>query len=239
MLGYPDRALERANRSVALATDLGHPFTLAYALFHSSFLHLWRREPEFVRDRAMGVLVVADEHDLQIWKAIGTCLLGAANAGLGRSEEGLEQIRRGVDRYEGLKTPPVFWPLILSVQAGAYARSGKPADGLGLIEEAIEIAGSELTLLPAFYLLKGDLLLALREAAGASAVPWFQRAFDVAKGLDARTLQLRAAVRLFRLRRDQDNTQDSRVLRAVYDTFTEGLTTPDLIEARVLLEEGL
>jgi predicted ATPase/class 3 adenylate cyclase len=239
MLGYPDRALERANRSVALATDLGHPFTMAYALFHSSFLHLWRREPELVRDRAMGVLVVANEHNLQIWKAIGTCLLGAANAGLGRSEEGLEQIRRGVDRYDGLKTPPVFWPLILSVQAGAYARSGKPADGLGLIEEAIEIAGSELTVLPEFYLLKGDLLLALREAAGAGAVPWFQRAFDAAQGLDARMLQLRAAVRLFRFRRDQGNTeQDSRVLRAVYDTFTEGLTTADLIEARVLLEEG-
>ena len=92
MLGHPDRALERANRAVALATELGHPFTQAYALFHSSFLHLWRREPELVRDRAIGVLDVADEHDLQIWKALGTCLLGAANTGMERFEEGLTQI---------------------------------------------------------------------------------------------------------------------------------------------------
>src|SRR6266545_4476955 len=51
LLGYPDRALERANDAVALATELEHPFSLAYALFHSGFLHLWRRELDLVRDR--------------------------------------------------------------------------------------------------------------------------------------------------------------------------------------------
>jgi hypothetical protein len=81
MLGFPDRALERANRAVALATELEHPFTLAYALFHTGFLHLWRREPELMRDRAVGLLDVADEHDLQIWSALGTFLLGAAKTG--------------------------------------------------------------------------------------------------------------------------------------------------------------
>jgi predicted ATPase/class 3 adenylate cyclase len=237
MLGHPDRALERANRAVALATELGHPFTLAYALFHSGFLHLWRREPELVRTRATGVLDVADEHELQIWTALGTCLLGAANTGVGRFEEGLAQLRLGLDLYHGLKTPPVFWPLLLSVQAGAYARSGRPADGLGFIEEAIVIAGSGLPLLPEFYLLKGDLLLALSDGNGVSAEPWFQRAFDVAQGLDARMPQLRAAVRLCRLWVDQgDGERGGRVLRAVYETFTEGFETLDLIEARGLLE---
>jgi hypothetical protein len=51
---------------------------------------------------------------------------------------------------------------------------------LGFIEEAIEIAGSGLTLVPEFYLLKGDLLLALPEANGTSAESWFQRASDAA-----------------------------------------------------------
>jgi len=237
MLGHPDGALGRANRAVALATELEHPFTQAYALFHSGFLHLWRREPDLARDRSMGVLDVAEEHDLEIWKALGMCLLGAANTGMGGIEEGLGQIRRGLERYHGLKTPPVFWPLLLSVQAGAYARSGRPADGLARIEEAIEIADSGLTLLPEFYLLKGDLLLALPEANGASAEPWFQRAFDVAQGLDARMPQLRAAVRLCRLWRDQgDAERGGPILRDVYETFTEGFETVDLIEATGLLE---
>jgi predicted ATPase/class 3 adenylate cyclase len=239
MLGFPDRALERANRAVTLATELEHPFTLAYALFHTGFLHLWRREPELVRDRAVGLLDVADEHELHIWTALGTCLLGAAKTGLGRSEEGLAEIGEGIALYQGLRTPPVFWPLILFVRAGACARSGRAAEGLGLIDEAIEIAdqGSGLTLLPEFYSLKGSLMAALPEADGCGAEDWFLRSFDVAQELDARTPQLRAAIGLCRSQRARGDAQHANdLLSGVYTTFTEGFTTPDLIDAANLLE---
>jgi hypothetical protein len=97
--------------------------------------------------------------------------------------------------------------------------------------------GSGVTLLPEFHLLKGDLLCALSEDNEAEAEPCFQRAFDIAHDLDARMPELRAAVRLCRLWRDQGQAeQGSRVLRAVYDTFTEGFATADLTEARALLE---
>jgi predicted ATPase/class 3 adenylate cyclase len=239
MLGFPDRGLERASRAVALATELEHPFTLAYALFHTGFLHLWRREPELVRDRAVGLLDVADEHDLQIWRALGTCLLGAAKTGLGRSEEGLTEIGEGIAFYQGLRTPPVFWPLILFVRAGACARSGREAEGLGFIEDAIEIAdqGSGLTLLPEFYSLKGSLMAALPEANGRGAEDWFLRAFTVAQELDARTPQLRAAIGLCRSQRERGDAQHANeLLSGVYATFTEGFTTPDLIDAGDLLK---
>jgi predicted ATPase/class 3 adenylate cyclase len=239
ILGFPDRAVERAKAAVALATRLEHPFTLAYALFHSGFLHLWRGEAELVRSRGEGVLAVAEDHDLQIWRALGMCLLGAGETGMGRFDEGLAQIREGFDLYHGLKTPPVFWPLLLSIEAGALGRSGRAADGLVRIDEAIEIAGhgSGTTLLPEFYLLKGDLLLALSEVNGADAEPWFKRALDIASDMDARMSELRAAVRLCRLWRDRGNVEDGgRALRTVYETFTEGFATVDLIEARVLLE---
>jgi predicted ATPase/class 3 adenylate cyclase len=239
ILGFPDRALERANRAVALATELEHPFTLAYALFHAGFLHLWRREPELMRGRAVGVLDVADEHDLVIWRALGTCLLGAAKTGLGRSEEGLTEIREGIGMYQGLRTPPVFWPLLLSVRAGACARCGRPSEGLALIDEAIEIVGqgSGLTLLPEFHVLKGELLLALGEANGEGAESWFLRAFEGARELDARMPQLRAAIGLCRAQREGgDAEQGSGLLSATYATFTEGFTTPDLIDARDLLD---
>ena len=239
MLGFPDRARERANRAVALATELDHPFSIAYALFHSGFLHLWRREPELTRDRAVGVLDVADEYELQIWRALGTCLLGAAKAGLGHSEEGLSEIREGIALYHGLRTPPVFWPLILFVRAEACGRSGRPAEGLTLIDEALEIAdqGPGLTLLPEFYSLKGDLLLALREANSLEAEPWFQRAFDGAGELDAKMMQLRAAIGLCRSQREGGQAQHGRdLLSAVYATLTEGFTAPDLIAAANLLE---
>jgi len=198
MLGFPDRAEERASRAVALATDLGHPFTLAYALFHSGFLHLWRREPEAVLDRAVRVPRMADEHDLQIWRALGTCLLGAANAG--------NRAARGGHCADPRRAGPVPRPqdtsrvlAAASLRAGRGVRPiGKTAEGLDLIDDAIEIAGSELTPLPEFYLLKGNLLLGAPDANGSAAESWFQRAFDVAHGLDARmpqTASRRQAVR--------------------------------------------
>ena len=105
-----------------------------------------------------------------------------------------------------------------------------------MIEDAIAIAGSELTLLPEFYLLRGELVLAVPEA-GDAAEPWFQQAFDRAKDLDARMSQLRAAVRLCRLWGDQGKASEgSRLLRAIFETFTEGFATADLRDAHELLE---
>jgi hypothetical protein len=238
LFGYPDRALQRADEAVTLATKLEHPFTLAYALFHSGFLHLWRREPERVRDRAVGLLHVVEDHDFPVWRALGTCLLGAANAGMGEHNQGLTQIRQGLDLYQGLTTPPIFWQLLLFLQAGAHARAGTAAEGLVLIDEALEIAGrgSGMTLFPEFYLLQGDLLLAHPHSNSAAAEPSYQRAFDIAQRLDARMPQLRAAVRLCAMWQNGDNfAQGLRTLRAAYDTFTEGFTTTDLIEATQLL----
>jgi hypothetical protein len=232
MLGFPDRALDRANSAVDLAVKLKHPFTMAYALFHAGFLHLWRREAELVRERAVGVLDVMEDHDFPIWRALGTCLLGAAKTGMGRHDEGLAEIRHGMDLYQGMTTPPVFWPLLLFVQAGACARAGRAAEGLRLIDEALEIAsrGSGMTLLPEFHLLKGDLLLALSE--GDLAEPCFQHGFDVARDLDARMSQLRAATRLCRLWRELGDAEEGRrLLSAVHQSFTEGFATADLIDA--------
>lgn len=131
----------------------------------------------------------------------------------------------------------MFWPLILFVQAEACGRSGRSAEGLGLIDEALEIAdqGSGLTLLPEFYSLKGDLLL--NEGNSLDSEPWFQQAFDAAGKLDARMMQLRAAIGLCRSQRERGPAQHRNgLLAAVYATFTEGFTTPDLIDAAHLVE---
>jgi len=59
LLGYPDQAVGRADRAVALATELDHPYSLAYAFYHAGYLHFWRREPELVADRAASALRAA------------------------------------------------------------------------------------------------------------------------------------------------------------------------------------
>ncbi len=239
LLGYPDRSLERADRAVALASTLEHPTTRAYALFHSGLLHVWRREPELVRSRALGVLEVADDHDLQIWKAIGTFLLGASSTALGKVEEGLSEIRDGISLYQGMKTPPVFWPMLLGIRAAACEQAHLTDEGLAFIDEAVTIVGADgrMPLLPELYLAKGDLLAAADRTTDDLPALWYERALESARALDTRTSQLRAAIRLCRRSQDTaDAEQSRRLLESVYATFTEGFTAPDLAEAKGLLE---
>ena len=235
LLGYPERSAERAARAMELAGQLHHPFTLAYAHFHVGLLDLWRREPQLAHERARGALEVAEEQDYPVWKALGLVLEGAATAGLGRVEEGLAQVEHGIALYLGLNSPPVFWPLLLSVRAAVCALGGRAEDGIQLIREAIEIVGEDNVQYPEFAVLEGELLLALGDGAGADAS--FRSAFDAAGVLGLRMPQLRAATRFARLRIAAGTPDGTDPLRGVYELFVEGFETPDLVEARAVLDE--
>jgi tetratricopeptide (TPR) repeat protein len=235
MLGYPDEAVARAEEAITLATQLQHPYTHAYVEFHCGLLRLWLRQPERAREHAVEVLQVVQQCNFPIWSALGTCLHGIADAELGRAEEGLAQVNEGIAQYQQMRTPPVFWPQLVAIKAGAHALAGKVPEGLVLLDDALELAAHGYTSsIPEFSLLKGDLLTVAD--ADADAAHWFQRAFDGAGNQGLRMTQLRAALRLCRLWRSQGRDHADRLLRTVYDTFTEGFATADLTEARGLLE---
>ena len=141
MLGRPDRAAERADAALALAAALDHPFTTAYARFHAGLLRFWRREPAIALELATSLVDLADEHEFRIWTAAGNVLRGAAHVALGRADEGMAEVQFGIGLYGELRSPPIFWPFLLFVQASACAGAGRPADGLRAIDEAIAILG--------------------------------------------------------------------------------------------------
>jgi tetratricopeptide (TPR) repeat protein len=236
LVGDPEAAVERAGRAVDLARQLNHPVTLAYTLFHVGVLDLWQRELELVQQRAGEVLEVAEEHDYPIWKAVGLALQGVAMTGLGQPDEGLACMDRGIALYQGMTTPPIFWPLLLSVRARGFALAGRPDEGLHLIDEALEMTSRDDFLYPEFALLKGDLLVALDDAGAAE--PLFQSALEVSRDLSLRTPQMQAVTRLTRLRRAAGKPAETDDLRAVYGTFAEGFDTRDLAEARAVLAEA-
>jgi predicted negative regulator of RcsB-dependent stress response len=183
-------------------------------------------------------LDIAGEHEFLVWRAVATCLHGAALAGMGQAEEGLAQVRRGIDSYQGLNTPPVFWPMLISMHAEVCGLAGKPEQGLAELDKALEIFGSasDGNFSPDFCRLKGDLLLALSPEHAPEAESWLQRARQVAQELQLPMLELRAAISLSRLWRDQGKVEQARqLLSGVYEKFTEGLETPDLMEAKDLL----
>ncbi|MDQ3958326.1 MAG: hypothetical protein M3273_08410, partial [Actinomycetota bacterium] len=237
LLGHPDRAAARASRGLELANELNHPFTLSYALFHVGLFDFWRGEFVLAHKQASSVLEVAEEHDYRVWTALGLVLQGVTMTCLGRPEEGLARMDHGFALYQDLKTPPVFWPFLLFMRARGLALAGHPADGLISIDEAIELFGGRVNVFyPDFALLKGDLLLTTSGAGVAE--PWFRSAFDIAEQTGARMTQLRAATRLSRRGRKTVKPPDGTdALRRVYDTFSEGFETADLVDARAVLDD--
>jgi predicted ATPase len=239
MLGYPDRARERADDAISLSKKLNHPSSIAYAHFHAGLLDLWKREHEAAHGRAQAVLDIGEEYEFPVWGAVGSCLRGAALAGMGAADEGLTEIEQAMNTYQRLKTPPVFWPMLLFLQAGACGQAGRPREALALLDEAMDVAAQKpgQPLWSEFLLLKGELLLAVTDNA-ASAESWFQQAVDAAAEVQAPMLQLRAALSLGRLWRQQGKTERARALvTEAYERLTEGFSTADLREAKQLLDD--
>ena len=240
--GRPDEALGHANQAIDLARQLDHPYTSAYAQFHVGLLHWWRREPDLVLDCANRVLEIADEYDFRIWAAVGACLQGAAQMALGDVDNGLAHVDEGMAAYQGLAAPPVFWPLLQFVSAGANLVAGRPAGGLEPVESAIAMTTSDGgmggILGAEMQLLRGDILAALDGdiVAGSAAEAAYETGLAISRTLGVRMSELRAATRLARSARPELRARRLHDLRSVYDTFTEGFATADLAEARQVLD---
>jgi predicted ATPase len=238
-LGYPDQALNRAKEALALAHELSHPFTLVYALYYTARLQMLRREVEAVRERVEGVLRIAKERGFALFEAFGTVLQGWALAEGGETEEGIGGIRQGLVAWRAMGLEVVL-PESLCLLAGAYGKAGQAKEGLRLVAEALAKAErtGERKFEAELYRLKGELLLGQVEAkVEVEAERCFERALEVARRQRARSWELRAATSLSRLWQRRGKRREARkLLQEVHGWFTEGFDTPDLIEARALLD---
>jgi len=230
--GRLDTSTQRSDAALAMARRLDHPSTTGYALYHAALLRLWRNEPAEARELAVRVIEVADEYELHIWKAVGTVIVGASAVALGTGDEGLRWVSEGLERYRGLRTPPIFWPFLLLVRAEACARAGRDTEGLASADEALALA----PFLPDLHVVRGDLL----HAAGAmdEATASWERALETAHGWGAATPELRAALRLCALQPATDPLRRDAWLGALRDvraTFSEGLDAPEIAQADTLL----
>jgi predicted ATPase/class 3 adenylate cyclase len=240
MSGFPEKAIQRAAVTLAITERLNQPFSRAYSLFHTGLLHLWMREAETTEMYARKLLELAEESDMYVWEAVGSCLFGAALVKLGHNQHGLSHIKTGMKTYQGLITPPIFWSLLVYTQAASYLHAGKSEEVLPKLVEIMDTTDlrGEGALAAEFCRLRGELLLAISTENEEEGEVWLQRALDIAQTHEARMLALRAALGLCRLWQKQGRIKQSRdVLSEAYEALTEGFSLADLEEARLLLEE--
>jgi predicted ATPase len=235
MLGYPDRSLEELRAAVRSAEMLGHPLTLAQTLCYVAFVHIFRREPPSAADYAERALKICEEQRIAQWYATGLCVDGWALGVSGESDKGVAQIIQGVKSYGG----GVAQHLLLALQADVQLAIGKPEAALASVAaglKAVEKMGGA-PLEAELCRLRGEALLA---GAGtvSDAETAIEQGIDVARRQNAKSWELRAAMSLARLRRQQGRHAEARDLLApVYGWFTEGFDTADLKEAKTLLDK--
>jgi predicted ATPase len=155
----------------------------------------------------------------------------------GQAAEGIQRLLKGITvcRAAGAK---LAMPFCFMTLAEVYGQAGQPQEGLKRIAEAAELAEitKERWAVAEIHRMQGTLLLSMHEDAAAEDS--YRRALEVARQQQAKSWELRAAMSMARLWRDQGKVQQARELLApVYGWFTEGFDTLDLKEAKALLEE--
>jgi class 3 adenylate cyclase/predicted ATPase len=240
MLGYPDRAVQVSDATDAHARRRGHPFDLGQALTFGGEVWDHRREPEPLLARVEEAEQLGRAHSLPFISEVQAQLTkGVARLRAGRLAEGIPHLRDAMEMYNA-DGALIWMPYFRAVLAEGLALSGDIEGGLRLIEESLaQIARpgweershlAEVLRLKAWMLsLKGD---------DADAEENYLASLDVAREQQAKSWELRTSTSLARLWQSQGKRKEAHdLLKPVYDWFTEGFDTKDLIEAKALLEE--
>jgi predicted ATPase/class 3 adenylate cyclase len=238
-LGYPTQARARVDEALTLAHELSHPFSLAFAQCFAAFVSQFRRDVPAVHAHAEAAVALSTAQGFTQWAVQGTILRGWALALQGQGDEEIAQVRQGIAAFRATGAA-VFVPYFYTWLADVSAHLGRVEEGLQALAEAHTLVEQqeERWWEAEVSRLRGVLLLRQPEAPPAEAEAWLQRALNVARRQEAKSLELRAAMSLSRLWQQQGKQAEARALLApVYDWFTEGFDTADLQEAKALLEE--
>jgi class 3 adenylate cyclase/predicted ATPase len=235
LLGYAEAALADTNDALTDARRIGEATNLLFALPHALLIHILRGNYAAANAAAAELGALADEKGSRFWKSCGTSMQGCLFAVTGRASDAVHTITSGIAAWRA--TGATIWlPVYLSYLTRAYAECGKVDDAWRCIGEAIAAVETtkERWWEAEVNRVAGE--VALISGRKDSAEAYFSRALEVAIAQQAKAFELRGAMSMARLWRDQGRPHEARdVLLPVYGWFTEGFDTLDLREAKALL----
>ena len=239
LLGYPEAARADTDQALSDAREIGQAATLMYALAHAPLTHIPCGNFAAAKAEADELVALADEKGVLFWKALGMGYQGCVSALTSKTSDAVRMITSGITAYRSTGAT-VLVSVSLSLLASAYAELGQFDNAWRCIGEAMTPVETtkERWWEAEVNRIAGEIALKSPEPNAAKAEAYFERALSVARQQQAKSWELRAAMSLARLWRDQGKVQQARELLApVYGWFTEGFDTLDLKEAKALLEE--
>ena len=239
ILGYPEVALVDADQSVKFAREIGDVGSLMLGLACAAAAHSLLRNHATTNTLSDELIALADEKSALYWKALGMTAKACMLAVSGKSSDAVHMLNSGFAAFRSTATT-LYVPFFSMYLAVAYAELNELDNAWRCINETIAaIDGTKERWCEAeVNRIAGEISLKSPQLDTAKAEEYFEHALAVARQQQAKSWELRAAMSMARLWRDQGKRDEARNLLApVYGWFTEGFDTLDLKEAKALLEE--
>jgi len=238
-LGYPEGALAEADRAISDAREIGQAASLMAALTLTSLSQIHCGSYAIANAQLDEVITLANETGAVFWKVCGMLVQGCLFAIAGKASDAVRTMTSGLSAWRATGTT-VWMPTYLSYLTRAYAELGQFDEGSRCISEAIVAVQTtnESWYEADIHRIAGEIALKSPKPDAVKAEAYFERALSVARQQQAKSWELRAAMSMARLWRDQGKRDEARDLLApVYGWFTEGFDTRDLKEAKALMAE--
>ena len=242
-LGYPDQALAASETSITNARRTEHLASLAHAVGDSTHFLPHFGDPEAVLARVEDSRSIEEEQRSTFWEPFTGVYKGWALTVQGHHDEGIDLMRQSLARYLASGSG-ICQSHMRACLATGLMRAHRWDEALEVLAQARAVVDeigeryfeAELYRLEAEVLMRRSADPSRRDLSAAEA--HIRHALEMARAREAKSHELRAAMSLCRLQRQQGDPSEGRaVLREVYDWFTEGFETSDLVEARSLLDE--
>ena len=237
LLGYPDQAQDIFAEAFELCRELAHAGTLADTFQMAMELSVLERDTAVLQQQTEELGKLAATEKLYDYKTLVDGTRGWLMCYRGEKVDGINMMRQAANNWLKQK---MTWsvPAILLVADG-LAQSGEIEEGFKLLEAAFDFAQRNEVrwLQPELYRVRGE-FLQMQPGHADVAEDAFLQSLEIARELDARSLELRTAVSLARLWHDQGkDTQGQEILNSTIQWFTEGFDRADLKSAKALLEQ--
>jgi len=237
-LGHPEKARYLVGETLVLARRLQHAPSLAHALTYACEVQTVLSDVSAVKAAASELVALSDEQGLFQARASGLMFLGWALAVSGDTEQGVARLEQGLGTLNRMGARGHVTHYFCFMAEGLLS-ARRYADGLSQVTRALDLAAEigEHWYVPRLHQVRAELLLHLHESGDEAVEARLREAISVARQLGAKGWELPAATSLARLWADRGRRREAReLLSPVYGWFTEGFDTPDMRDAKALLD---
>jgi adenylate cyclase len=236
-MGYAEKAVLISEQAISLAEKVAHPFSMALATSFAALLYRLTKDWTQAKAKVEIAIALSKDHGFPFWEAISNTLHGSIVAEEDPAN-GIEIIRRGMENWEemGLK---LGFPLYSVLLAEALVRTGDTEGAIAVIDKALEFGNTfgDRLVEANLFRVRGEIALANKQDVGEIESA-YQSALEVSREQHNLSFELQAAMRLAQLWIGEGKLKEGRKLvKRVFDKFTEGFQTADLKTAQKLLGE--